>query len=616
MTSLPPKLPARLPVKLAVLALAVPAVLALLPTAAEASQESLRRHVTYLASDALDGRLTGTDGEARARDYLVAQLDELGVEPLPGAEGLVHPFEFTAGTKDAGSVLTLATDSTEEVFTGSETFQALSLSDNGSVTGEVVFAGYGLVLPESAEFGYDSYAGLDVEGKIVVALRYFPEAVDQETRAAFSRYSGLRFRALQARERGAKGLLLVTGPNSPNAGETIAMSFDSAIAGSGIIAASASGEVGDRLFSFVSGKTLAESQTALDDGNPHVAGFAIPGVRLTLDVRVERERRVGHNLVGVLPRNVAGEVDKPYVMIGAHYDHLGRGGGGNSLARKEEVGGIHHGADDNASGVAAVLEMVSGLAAMERRRDVIVALWSGEELGVLGSNAFVEEGTIAAADLAAYVNLDMVGRARDNKVALRAMGSSSIWPEVVERANVPVGLDLTEGEDPYLPTDTLTLNQAEVPSIDLFTGAHEDYHRPTDTADLINYEDLERIARFGTLVAANVINRDAAPDFLKVEPRTDSGGDRDSVRAFTGTIPDYTTEVEGLLLSGVIAGGPADEAGLQEGDVIVEFGGQKIANIYDYTYALDAVKIGEPVLVVLERDGERMEVTITPRARD
>jgi hypothetical protein len=599
------------------LALAVVALTVVgLVSPAAASVERLREHVNYLASDALEGRLTGTEGESEAHDYLVARLTELGIQPLPEADSLTHPFEFTAGTNDAGSVLTLTADSAMESWTGGETFQALSLSDNGSVTGEVVFAGYGLVLPESADFGYDSYVGLDVEDKIVVALRYFPEDVEQETRAVFSRYSGLRYRAMQARERGAKALLLVTGPNSPNAGETIAMSFDSAIAGSGLIAASASSEVADRLFDFVPEKSLEQAQTALDDGNPHVAGFAVPGVQLTLEVNVEREQRTGHNIVGVLPRNVEGDVDKPYVMIGAHYDHLGRGTGGNSLARKEEAGGIHNGADDNASGVAAVLEMISALASKERRRDVIVALWSGEELGVLGSNAFVKEGPVAVEDLAAYINFDMVGRSRDNKLALRAMGSSSIWPEVVEQANVPVGLDLTVGDDPYLPTDTLTLNQAEVPSLDFFTGSHEDYHRPTDDAELINYEDLDRIVRFGTLVATKVINRDAAPDFLKVEPRTDSGGDRDSVRAFTGTIPDYTTEVEGLLLSGVIEGGPADEAGIQGGDLIVEFGGQTITNIYDYTYALDAVKIGVPVQVVVEREGELIEVTITPRARD
>ena len=583
-----------------------------------ASVETLREHVTYLASDALEGRLTGTEGEAQANEYLVAQLSALGVEPLPGADGLTHPFEFTAGTNDAGSVLTLTAERGEESWSGSETFQALSLSDNGSVTGEVVFAGYGLVLPESADFGYDSYVGLDVEDKIVVVLRYFPEDVEQETRAVFSRYSGLRYRAMQARERGAKALLLVTGPNSPNAGETIAMSFDSAIAGSGLIAASANGDVANRLFDFVADKSLEQAQTALDDGNPHVAGFAIPGVQLTLDVKVEREQRIGHNIVGVLPRNVEGDVDKPYVMLGAHYDHLGRGTGGNSLARKEEAGGIHNGADDNASGVAAVLEMVAALAAKERRRDVIVALWSGEELGAAGLQR-LRQGRPGRGRGSRRLHQLRHGRPlADNKLALRAMGSSSIWPELVEQS------ERARRPRPHagrrsLPADRradLQPGRGAVHSTSSPAATRTTTGRRTTRTHQLRGPGADRALRHARSHQGHRIST-SAPDFLKVEPKTDSGGDRDSVRAFTGTIPDYTTEVEGLLLSRRHRRRPGRaRRGSRRAMSSSSSAGQTITNIYDYTYALDAVKIGEPLQVVLEREGERVEVTITPRARD
>ena len=280
------------------------------------------------------------------------------------------------------------------------------------------------------------------------------------------------------------------------------------------------------------------------------------------------------------------------------------------------MGGIHYGADDNASGVAALLEVAKQLAQGERRRHLILAFWSGEELGLLGSNAFLKEEVLPPEKIAAYVNLDMVGRMQENKLSLQAAGSSATWPGLVERSNVAVGIDLQLQDDPYLPTDSTSFNQAEVPTLNLFTGGHEDYHRPTDRPETINFEDLERVSRFATLLVGKLADLEAAPEFVKVEPKIERGGGRDSMRAFTGTIPDYTTEVEGLRLSGVIGGGPAEEAGLQEGDVIVEFGGQQITNIYDYTYALDAVKIGVPVTVVYLRDGERREATITPRARD
>jgi Zn-dependent M28 family amino/carboxypeptidase len=307
--------------------------------------------------------------------------------------------------------------------------------------------------------------------------------------------------------------------------------------------------------------------------------------------------------------------DKPWLMIGAHYDHLGRGVGGNSLARDGETGEVHNGADDNASGVAANLVAAAQLAGMERERAVLVAFWSGEEMGLLGANAFVRSEIVPMETLAAYINFDMVGRSHDNKVAIQAVGSSSVWPGLIERSNVPVGFDLELQEDPFVPTDSAAFNTAEVPTITFFTGSHEDYHRPTDDADLINYEDLERIAHLGALIAQKVANLDASPDFVVVE-QTAPAGDRDSVRAFTGTIPDYASNVEGLLLGGVIEGGPAEEAGLKGGDVIIEFAGQTITNIYDYTYALDAVKVDEPIKVVFMRDGERMETTLTPRARD
>ncbi len=584
-----------------------------------AANSPLRSHVSFLASDELEGRLTGSAGERIAADYLAGELEKLGAQPLPGSDGFKLPFEFTAGTSDGGTTLGLTSADLDKEWSGTDSVQALSFSENASVTGGVVFAGYGMVVPESQDFGYDSYATLDVEDKIVLVLRYFPEEMDQESRSTLARYSGLRYKALQARERGAKALLVVSGPRSPNAGETVAMTFDTAVAGSGIVAASVGGAVADQLFEFVADQTLDQAQASLDDGNPHVTGFEIPGVELTLDVKVERERRTGHNVVGVLPGGDSASADKPYVVLGAHFDHLGRGKNGNSLARREEAGGVHYGADDNASGAAAALMAAGRLAGMERKRDVVVAFWSGEELGLLGVNAFLDgaesETALDADNTVGYVNLDMVGRMKDNKLTIQAAGSSSVWPRLIEQSNVPVGFDIQAMDDPYLPTDSTAFNGISVPSLNLFTGSHEDYHRPSDTADKINYDDLERIARFSALITYKLANLETAPEFVKVAPRTDRGGNRDTVRAFTGTIPDYSTEVEGLRLSGVIEGGPAAEGGLQEGDVIVEFAGQTIANIYDYTYALDAVKIGEPVHVVFQRDGERMEVTITPRAR-
>ncbi|MGE3510449.1 MAG: M28 family peptidase, partial [Vicinamibacterales bacterium] len=228
---------------------------------------------------------------------------------------------------------------------------------------------------------------------------------------------------------------------------------------------------------------------------------------------------------------------------------------------------------------------------------------------------FVNAPPVPIDQFAAYLNFDMVGRMRDNKLTVQATGTSDAWARVIEQANIAAGFDLLLQPDPYQPTDVASFNQAGVPSLNFFTGTHPDYHKPSDTADKINYEDLDRIVAFVAAIARRIIELDTPPTFTKVEQQANPGGGRAGVRVFTGTIPDYSTDVKGLLLGGVIGGGPAEAAGLQKGDVIVEINGQTIANVYDYTYALETLKVGVGVKVAFERNGERRETTLTPGAR-
>ena len=579
-----------------------------------------RADVMVLASDRLAGRQAGSEGAKLAADHLVAELTKMGAKPLPGQKDFRLSFNFTAGVKDGGTTLQVAAAPAPDaratgVFDRVSQVQALSFSDNAEVTGTVVFAGYGLVVPESQNFGYDSYATLDVKDKVVVVFRYFPEDADQKTRGILSRYADLRYKAMQARQRGAKALLVVTGPRSPNAGETIPMNFDTALAGSGIVAASVAADAAKMLFSGVKDKTLEEIQKALDSANPHAAGFPLPDVTVTIKTAVLRQKQEGFNVVGYLPATARIALPKPWVALGAHYDHLGRGSHGNSLATKEDAGKIHYGADDNASGTAAVLAAGRELAKKAiRLRHVMLGFWSAEEIGLIGSNAFVTAPPVAADLMSAYFNFDMVGRMQDNKLTVQAVGSSPGWKPLIERANVAAGFDLVLQDDPYQPTDVFSFNQVGVPSLAFFTGTHVDYHKPSDTADKINYEDLDRVVDFAVALASRVGDQPEALAFAKVDQVQQAGG-RAGARIFTGTIPDYATDVKGLLLGGVIGGGPAELAGLQKGDVIVQIGEQTIANIYDYTYALEVLKVNQPVKLVYMRSGERKETTLTPGAR-
>ena len=585
------------------------------------AQSRTRAHVEALASPRFEGRLAGSNGERLASDYIVGELEKIGAKPLPGQQGVRLPFEFTAGTRDGGSTIGVSATNAPAggVESGAKTIgtpaRALSFSDNGDVEAPVVFAGYGIVVPEGQGFGYDSYATLDVKDKIVLVLRYFPEDAEQKTRGILARYADLRYKAMAARQHGAKAMIVVAGPRSPNAGELVPMTFDTALAGSGIVAVSITGNEAKRMFT-PTGKTLEDAQKALDDANPHAAGFALPGITARVHAAVEREKRTGHNVVAYLPATmpVAG-VAKPWVALGAHYDHLGHGEAGNTLAGKDDAGKIHFGADDNASGSAAVLAVAAALAQQPRRRNVIVGFWSGEELGLIGSTAFATKPPVPLDLLAAYLNFDMVGRMQDNKLTVQAAGTSPAWGRLLEQANIAAGFDLAVQADPYQPTDVATFNLASVPSLSFFTGTHADYHKPSDTADKIDYEDLDRIVGFVASIVRRIEDSTEAPAFTKVDQTMQAGGGRAGVRVYTGTIPDYSTEVKGLLLGGVVGGGPAEQAGLKKGDVIVEIAGQTIANIYDYTYALDVLKIGQPAKVVYVREGAKRETTLTPSAR-
>jgi len=591
---------------------------------------SIRQHIEFLADDALEGRMTGSDGAKRAAEHIASQFEELGLTPVGDAErslrGFGQTFEFTAGRRiiseeNRFSITRQVHGAEQELeFSVEQDFQPLSFSRNGVVEGEVVFVGYGLTVPGELGEGYDAYAGLDVKDKIVVALRYVPESVEPERRQELNRYAGLRYKAMQAREHGAKAFLVVAGPNSPNAGKLIPLDFDSSLADSGIVAASISDTVANALLA-PSDKNLKDVQSGLDVENPHFLGqFPLPDVTAKIVVSVEKVKKTDNNVVALLPPTQLTD-DAEYVVVGAHYDHSGYGEIG-SLAGKDEAGQIHNGADDNASGTAVVLELATTLSEAAQahpekfNRGVIFALWSGEELGLIGSTHFVNDPVVPLDKVVAYVNFDMVGRLRENKLILQGVGSSSVWTKLIEKRNVPIGFNLTLQTDPYLPTDVTAFYPKEVPVLSFFTGGHEDYNRPTDDIETLNYEGLERISQFAHGIVLDVVHTPERPEYVAVERSDSEGGSRDTLRAYLGTIPDYTTEGTGVKLSGVRAGGPADKAGLKGGDVIVEFGGQQIANIYDYSYDLEAVKIGVPVKVVVIPDGEKITRTVTTEVRN
>ena len=601
------------------------------PTAVKIAVDDLRHHVELLASEELEGRMTGTAGELLATRYVAHRFEKLGLEPSGDEGSFYERFEFTAGVDlGEGNELTINSqtgDATASVQVSREDWVPLAYSANGEFeSAEVVFAGYGIVAPGKDPYEeYDSYVHLDVEDKWVLCFRFLPEGITPEHRQHLARFASLRYKAMVARDKGARGLLVVSGPTSKVEKQLVRLGFDATLSGSSLPAISITDAVGEGLVALAD-RDLSKLQEALDGGKPQM-GFPIPRAAISARIEIEKVRKEGRNVLArlVAEKHAGGPHPPPAIVVGAHVDHLGLGSSG-SLAREDERGQIHRGADDNASGVASVLEIAEylvGLQAsgkLELERDVLFAAWSGEELGLLGSKHFVDARSNSAmgkeffrAQFAACINLDMVGRL-DKSLVLNGIGSSSIWRREVERRNAPIGLPITLSEDSYLPTDATSFYLGGVPILSAFTGSHGEYHSPRDTPDLLDYDSMAKISRLLALITRGLATDEEAPDFVqRAQPENRP---RAGLRAYLGTIPDYgESPIKGLKISGAAKGGPADKAGLRGGDIIVELAGRKIENIYDYTYAIEALKIGDEVDIVVVRGEERKKLKITPGSR-
>lgn len=549
------------------------------PTAADRFMDDVR----WLADDAREGRGVGTKGLDEAADWLVGRMKSIGVDA--GVEGYKQNFDVTTSVAQ-GADTAVRLDG-KAVEAGA--FATVGYSGQGDAAGDVVVAGYGVT---AKELGVDDYKNVNAKGKIVVVRRYTLQSGRFDDDKAQRRYGDIRYKAWNAREHGAKAIIVVDNPVAekgkalPEEAPFPALSIDSH-GDAGIPVALVNRALGSKLWS---GKHKASVKVALTF-----------------------EAHAAYNIVGKISAGAANKLPG-VVVIGAHYDHLGMGGPA-SLA--PGVTAVHNGADDNASGTAALLEVARALEAKKAdlRRDVYLVAFSGEEWGVLGSTAFVKSppAGMAIADVVAMLNMDMVGRMRDDRLSVLGTESAAEWNDLVAPACDRARLACTTGGDGYGPSDHVSFYTAGVPVLFFFTGAHEDYHKPTDDADKILASGGAQVASLVTDLAVAVDTKDAKLTF-KSSPAPDSGGDVRSYGASLGTIPDYSGDTkgkDGVLLAGVRPGGPADQAGIQRGDLLVKLGTHDVRNVEDFMFVLRNSKPGETTTAVVMRDGKRLELKVT-----
>jgi len=560
--------------------------------------------IKSLASPDMEGRGAGTKGLTRAQRLIEKRYKELGLEPA-GSNGYTQPFTVVTGArlKSDNRFAIEAAGSTSDLKINQD-FVPFSFSASSQIAAPVVFAGYGVT---AEEFHYDDYAGLDVKDKIVVVLRYEPSGFAEKSgNHGLTQHSQLITKAINARNHGAKGIVVLNGKLGD--GEEDLLTRFGSVSGPenvGLVMVQVKNRVADSWFQ-TAGKTLKDVQEQINSGSKP-ASFAFPDtLQLALHIDIETTRATVNNVLAWLP----GQTDD-YVIIGAHYDHLGRGNF-DSLA-PSQIGQIHPGADDNASGTAGVLELARLLAPQrgQLKRSILFMDFAGEELGLLGSAEWVKNPTRPLAKAVAMLNMDMIGRIKDDKVYIGGVGTGSTLKAILDQGQKETPFKIEYSAGGYSASDHTSFVAKKIPVLFFFSGLHSDYHKPSDTWDKINAPSAARLLDLVENVAVQLANANELPTFQVVsedKPTTAGGGG--GYGPYFGSIPDFGQTENGVKFSDVKPNSPAAKAGLKAGDILIQFGDKPIKNLYDFTDALRRSKVGDVVEVKVLRDGQTVTVSV------
>jgi Zn-dependent M28 family amino/carboxypeptidase len=585
-------------------------LLAGIALAADIDPVAYQAHVRYLASDALKGRATGSPQLEKAAQYIQKQFASFGVKPIPG-KSYQQAFPANIGVRmNPGNTLRTTFRGRTSTVASGRGFTPLAFSTSGTgAAAPVVFAGYGIT---AADQQYDDYAGLDVKDKYVLILRHEPQ--ENDAASPFSgrettQHASFANKAVNAKMHGARGVILVNDTfNHAGDRDTLVPFGQSAgPADAGVFFVQVSTGTAEQWLK-AAGKDLHALADAIDkDLKPQ--SFTIEGLTASLTVDIVRETKTVHNVIAYLP----GTTDE-YVIVGAHYDHLGLGDE-HSLA-PSQIGQIHHGADDNASGTAGVIELARWFSKQpKQQRGVLFMAFAGEELGLLGSAYYASHPLLPLDKAVAMLNMDMIGRIREGKIYVNGTGTGSTLDAVVAGVKVPTALKLDLSESTgYGGSDHISFTAKQVPVIFFFSGLHGDYHKPSDTADKIDSRTAAALAGYVGEIARALMTASDRPAFQRVAEKADPHSGAVPVTsgygpAF-GSVPDFDEPPKGVRFADVRQGTPADKAGLRPGDILFAFDGKDISNLYDFTYALQAHKAGDEVLVRVLRGSQTIEAKV------
>lgn len=560
--------------------------------------ESLKEHIQHLASDELEGRFTGSNGNILAADYILDNFKDAGLLPLFD-KSYTQSTTIISGV-DYGSNNNFSAqlgDEKVEIVTYHQ-YLVLPFSDNISYSGEVVFAGYGI---SATDKNYNNYENIDVTDKAVLIFKGTPDS--DNPHSELTRFSSARAKVSTAKEKGVK-LVIFISDNEENI-KSVRYDYGGISKEIGIL------EVNKK----TADKFLIQNNTSVKEisdkiQNDKVASsFLINNSSIKVSIELELQNAEVINVGGI----IEGSDDKlknEYIVVGAHFDHLGWGQTG-SLYRGEETL-IHYGADDNASGTAGLIELANYFSANKNllKRSLVFVGFSGEELGLIGSNYFVNNSPIPIENIVTMINMDMIGRMNEeNNLMVYGTGTSDSWNDLLNEFNNKYNFNLTFHKEGFGPSDHSSFYAKEIPVLFYFTGTHTDYHRPSDTWDKIEYEKLSNVLYYVSDMITHLSNVNERPNYINI-PRQNTQG-MTSFKVTLGIIPDYAFQGEGLKITGSNQGSPSYKAGMKNGDIIIKMGEKKIGNIYDYMGALNSFSPGDTTTVVVLREGNEIELSVS-----
>jgi len=563
-------------------------------------------HIKYLASPELKGRATGSPELESAANYIASQFQSFGLKLVPGTSSYQQAFTAVVGASLGPNNRFEANSATIPLRDG---FIPFGMSSSGTVSAPVVFAGYGIT---ANEYHYDDYAGLDVKDKFVLLIRHEPQENDEKSvfqGKELTQHATFAIKAVNAKMHGARGVILVNDSyphHTPQEDQLTAFGQSTGPTDAGVLFVQVKESAAEAWLK-AEGRDLHEILDGIDkDLKPR--SFALNQLKVSMSVDIQHDSKTVHNVAAYLPGKTS-----EYIILGAHYDHLGLGDE-HSLA-PSQIGTIHPGADDNASGTAGVIELARWFSKQpQQQRGILFMTFAGEELGLLGSNYYTGHPLLPLDNAVTMLNMDMIGRIRGGKVYVNGTGTGSTLDKLVQSVKPPESfkIDLSEATG-YGGSDHMSFTVKQVPVIFFFSGLHGDYHKPGDTWDKIDAPEAAKLLGYVAQIATRLANDPERPAFQRVaEPKAPSGGasSGSGYGPNFGSIPDFDEPPKGVRFADVRDGTPAAKAGLKAGDILIEFDGKDIGNLYDFTYALQAHKPGDEVLVKVLRGSQTIEAKV------